>query len=515
MFNSVDNNSVNNQLIELECLVDSLEKASNEPDAAHTCSDLNNRIETLLYIIKESGINNNYDERLVLLKSKITYIQESINKKPIHQIFEKEALKRNTNDDEYPYKKIIENNGNSNKASRKSEDEDRYNNNNSNLTPDFSLLSELNDEELAFVLNPGTAPNNIPQPRENNTINSSIYRAGIENAGATCYFNSMLKSLIACPGFSDILNECQRSNNDETRNVAVQFINFIADARQAECIRRNNDSSVDRLFEVLQAVAMSRPDFELLAQRLNNIHEQQDPSEFILFIFEILGIQKPQILEKVLSHDLENQAFRIPSITDKDYESYMISITTSELLENLNQAFNEGYMHHNEVRYADLPPANKGIELTNLLNFIQNRGRDVEQITQTTAFSFLEPRGAPTILPICLNRTTADGQTKIGRRVTIPFRLTIPVVKNNGEHIRNETYELRSAIVHKGSGRGGHYYTYMANRATSQNHNLPANWIKHNDRVVEECTQEEVVIELERDASVFMYERVGVEQNML
>ncbi|GFO30595.1 ubiquitin carboxyl-terminal hydrolase 40 [Plakobranchus ocellatus] len=285
-----------------------------------------------------------------------------------------------------------------------------------------------------------TLPPPPPGPR------SECGLAGIDNQGATCYLNSLLQTLLLTPEFREklfALTEADLGTLDNKGNpqAKVRVIPLELQRLFAQLLLSNQQSvstsDLTNSFGWTNQEAFQQHDVQELNRILFNAIEES-----------LVGTPGQNIITELYHGTIVNQIICLKckkiSEREEDFQDLTLAVAGMSGLDAVLKqcyCFVENMTGNNQYRceacktYTD---ATKGAKLRNL----------------------------PPILSISLLRFSYDfvkmSRYKENGRFTFPMEIDMsPFSEKQESGAEDQTYELFSVVVHRGSAFGGHYFAYI------------------------------------------------------
>lgn len=257
----------------------------------------------------------------------------------------------------------------------------------------------------------------------------------VENAGNTCYIDSLLMALFYSNTHLEYLL-CKEIKN--TMGIYLQeyikgnFVNSV----------RNNKSVLSVDIEMIRTLCFQ------LGWRKNNLNssqqneeytKQQDVNEFFTFLTEIFENEQVEIIRNTISEELVEKN----EIGSKEQIPFIpLSIPENKTVTTVKQ------MLHNWL-------------FDNILDFKRNIITENGQLeTFVRGLNTYSICNIPNMIALSINRFNNDG-TRINIDIIIQKKISI---SNKDNFMNNTELFFHSAICHRGtSTKSGHYYTLLSN----------------------------------------------------
>ncbi len=257
-------------------------------------------------------------------------------------------------------------------------------------------------------------------PRVSSSQDYRISPHGFKNFGNTCFANSALQFLFHIPGIDDILDQ-KLNASDPDRAAFHQNIK----ALRSEYLKERPDSK--RVEPLLHALR----DSPLLSQ-LEMKWRQGDASEFLVLVYEILGVEHPNF-----------------------------KLSTSSMVADPETG--EAHVIGNERENISLPISGRSPTLQGCVDqFLQTETVEpLKDYPNCTGKRLFFQGKAPEGVQFSLKRYTARNQ-----KIPTPVKgfdqpIRVPFCDDRGVVTSTAAYKIDAAICQSGSTNGGHYFTLI------------------------------------------------------
>jgi len=373
---------------------------------------------------------------------------------------------------------------------------------------------------------------------------------GIQNPGAHCYFNSLVKGLWASVGFRNLVKHGIENGNEKARKLQDLFTSL--EQTDSGKVLQLNDPSLRNL---KRAWGPEEIGFKGTGARqgLEQTSREEDVSELLECVlraglgdnwFFSLGgevvlderSRKNAAGQEVSLDDFwrNHQAVTNPWVDDRGQPQAHTVVSASVLEKSEARSIQDFFsgrcsaveltidaIFNNERAKAIFQSLLPGYSDERLREYVSDSlNLSPEQMNDpntplpdiyTFEKHYLDVstrEQAPAFLPISIPRFFVNRNNEAGKnrsQVKVPFHLDL-LTKSKKE----VKYLLKAIIVHRGSAMyTGHYVCYLPDLSSPLNEEgIPSRWYYHSDSVVEECSYDAIKAEIETDGYLCLYDRL-------
>lgn len=259
------------------------------------------------------------------------------------------------------------------------------------------------------------------------TTENIISPCVVENGLNTCYLDSLFVGMFYKPSIMDSILE------KDPKDTSAIFLQELIKMKFVEPLRRHysiNESVMNEIRNYAVVCGWCKGD--------DYVDEQQDVSEFYIFLINALSVQYIEFEKIAVDEDLkENSSMKekLPYIP-----LYPVPDSTS-----LIGHVSENNEKHEVQSVKDL--------LTNWIN------SNIVELNNKTFRHYYKLTNIPSFIPLHINRFEPNG-TRIKSKIDIMRRIKFFGINDNTQ--KNLRWKIHSIICHKGDTmKSGHYYTIV------------------------------------------------------
>ena len=257
---------------------------------------------------------------------------------------------------------------------------------------------------------------------------------GLMNIGSTCYFNSLIQSLLSCTSIFETLEQNITKPHIANNILAQELYKFYSMAKKQQSIHRE----IVTLWKIVMGIAKGRKDRVMFSSG------QQDAHEGLMIILDALD-SIPEVKQLFLHrHNIEIYCDKCKKFVVNKQENNMVfeiqdDLTTEqhEKFANLDANFNKPMDFNKFVRKQT-----GYVDADYICPNGQCRSRGEKYRTTTLTL-------APEILPMLIKKYS-------DKKIQTPFPETIEFITSDEKN--KLVYRLVAQTEHSGSRGGGHYW---------------------------------------------------------